>query len=92
MRILALRRDDTCVSCHPALAVGDRAGWDKVAKTVTCMSCLWMPVAASEMRDALVEFARALTDTATDGLGSGLQLAEGDSFLYGTAYRDAVRF
>ena len=40
VRILALRRADSCVSCGVALVVGERAGWDSVAKQVTCMSCL----------------------------------------------------
>ena len=40
VRILALGRADSCVSCGVALVVGERAGWDSVAKRVTCMSCL----------------------------------------------------
>ena len=40
VRILALRRADSCVSCGAALVVGERAGWDSLAKKVTCMSCL----------------------------------------------------
>ncbi len=40
VRILALRRADSCVCCGNALAVGDRAGWDSVAKKVTCLPCL----------------------------------------------------
>ena len=40
MRILALRRADSCVSCGGALRIGERPGWDSVAKTVTCLSCL----------------------------------------------------
>ncbi len=40
MRILALRRAGSCVCCGGALAVGDRAAWDGVAKKVTCLPCL----------------------------------------------------
>ena len=40
MKILALRRPDTCVGCGTSLAVGEQAGWDSVAKTVTCMHCV----------------------------------------------------
>lgn|GEM_PF-169066 len=40
VRILALRKADSCVCCASALAVGDRAAWDSVAKTVTCLPCL----------------------------------------------------
>lgn len=56
--------------------------------------CLWMPVAVSAMRDTLAEFARALVAGAGagEGLGSAMEVAEGDSFVYATAYRDAVRF
>jgi len=47
VRVLALRRADSCVYCGSALAVGDRAGWDSVAKKVTCLPCLnSVPVAA----------------------------------------------
>lgn len=40
VRMLVLRRADTCVVCGGAVGVGERAGWDGVAKRVTCMSCL----------------------------------------------------
>lgn len=40
MRVLALRRDDTCVSCGIALPIGTKAGWDPTTKTMTCLSCL----------------------------------------------------
>ncbi len=40
VRMLILRRADNCVTCGGAVGVGERAGWDSVAKKVTCMSCL----------------------------------------------------
>ena len=40
MRELVLRSPDTCVSCGNSVAAGERAGWDAVAKKVTCRSCL----------------------------------------------------
>ncbi|MST31590.1 hypothetical protein GHK86_02440 [Acidimicrobiaceae bacterium USS-CC1] len=47
VRTLTLRRADSCVCCGSNLAVGDRAAWDSVAKTVTCLPCLnSVPVAA----------------------------------------------
>ena len=40
VRILVLQKADSCVSCGDDLVIGQRAGWDSNAKTVTCMSCL----------------------------------------------------
>jgi len=47
VRILALRRSDSCACCGSALTVGDRAAWDNLTKKVTCLPCLdSLPVAA----------------------------------------------
>lgn len=40
VKLIALRRDDTCCQCGTSLATGTRAGWDSMAKTVTCATCL----------------------------------------------------
>ena len=42
-KVLALRRDDNCTSCLASLAVGTRAQWDSVAKSVTCLGCVSQP-------------------------------------------------
>ena len=39
VKVLALRRPDTCVDCSVALPVGVRAVWDAEARTVRCLSC-----------------------------------------------------
>lgn len=39
MKILALRRADTCVACASALAAGTNAAWDPATKTVRCLPC-----------------------------------------------------
>jgi len=38
-KVLSLRRAGQCAACGVALAVGDRAVWDKVARVVTCLGC-----------------------------------------------------
>ena len=38
-RMLALRRDDQCVSCGMAVSAGARAWWDPATRTVTCGPC-----------------------------------------------------
>ncbi len=40
MKLISLRRDDTCSQCGTSLATGTRAAWDSTAKTVTCAVCL----------------------------------------------------
>lgn len=40
MKVLALRRPDSCATCSRALAVGDRAGWDSATRSVRCMNCV----------------------------------------------------
>ena len=39
VKVLRLRRADTCVACAADLEVGTEASWDGTAKTVTCMAC-----------------------------------------------------
>ena len=39
VKVLRLRRADTCVACSADLAIGTEASWDGTAKTVTCMAC-----------------------------------------------------
>ncbi len=39
MKVLALRRPDSCVSCQAPLAAGERALWDASTKTVRCLTC-----------------------------------------------------
>jgi hypothetical protein len=57
---------------------------DQVIKT-----CLYMPIAIASMRAALIEAARKLVvGSASADLMTGLLPAEGDSFVYATAYRD----
>ena len=41
---LRLRRPDSCATCAIPLAIGDEAGWDRGNRTVTCLSCLDIPV------------------------------------------------
>lgn len=40
MKVLALRRDDRCVSCGCVLTAGMKAGWESTTRTVTCLPCL----------------------------------------------------
>lgn len=47
VRVLVLRRGDACVSCGVAVSAGERAGWDPMARAVTCLSCLASPPAVS---------------------------------------------
>jgi hypothetical protein len=52
--------------------------------------CLWMPVPLTAMRQTLSDYALKLVKERTVGpseTGSGLDLAEGDNFIYGTVYR-----
>lgn len=38
LKVMALRRPDTCI-CGTALAVGERAAWDRSTRTVRCLPC-----------------------------------------------------
>jgi hypothetical protein len=40
VKLLALRRDDTCASCGSALPAGTKAYWDATARQTTCSSCI----------------------------------------------------
>jgi hypothetical protein len=51
--MLVLRRADTCVTCGDAVGVGERAGWDGVARKVTCMSCLGSTTTAAPPSDPI---------------------------------------
>jgi hypothetical protein len=54
-------------------------------------TCLYMPVAVASMRAALVEVARRyVARSASADLMTGLSPAEGDSFVYATAYRNGT--
>jgi hypothetical protein len=69
----------------------DVAGFEPVAFSHEMINaCIWMPVAISDMRQALIENARLLIAHATPagGLGADMALASGDSVMYATAYRD----
>lgn len=57
---MVLRRADFCVSCGDALRVGERAGWDSAAKTVTCLSCLGSTTSAAATGDNVRPPASAL--------------------------------
>jgi hypothetical protein len=48
VKVLALRRSDTCVSCGTALAIGTKAAWDATARTVQCLGCATGPVPGLE--------------------------------------------
>jgi hypothetical protein len=39
VKVMALRRADTCCICAATLPGGTRAQWDSTARTVTCLSC-----------------------------------------------------
>ena len=49
MKVLALRRNDTCVSCDSALTAGTKAGWDSTTQTVTCLPCLALTAAQTHV-------------------------------------------
>jgi hypothetical protein len=51
VRIVALRRADSCGSCGAALGVGERAAWDSAARRVTCLSCFDSPSSAASAAD-----------------------------------------
>ena len=38
--MISLRRAGTCASCAVQLEAGVEAGWDSVARTITCLTCL----------------------------------------------------
>ncbi|MDX6216837.1 MAG: hypothetical protein QOG99_2421, partial [Frankiales bacterium] len=40
MKVLALRRDDTCTRCAAPLPAGTRAYWDAAARETVCAPCL----------------------------------------------------
>lgn len=40
MKVLALRRRDSCADCESILEVGTRAAWDSTSRTVRCLSCV----------------------------------------------------
>lgn len=48
VKMLVLRRQDSCVSCGRTVHAGERAGWDSGSKTVTCLSCLGTASTATE--------------------------------------------
>lgn len=39
VKVLSLRRPDTCVACSVALPAGTRAAWDAASRTVRCLAC-----------------------------------------------------
>lgn len=43
VKVLALRRPDSCHACGAQLAVGTNAGWDAVGRTVHCLPCMPAP-------------------------------------------------
>jgi hypothetical protein len=40
VKVLTLRRPDTCASCGSALGAGTKAHWDAHTRTVTCITCI----------------------------------------------------
>lgn len=40
MKVLALRRPDTCATCAAPLAAGVRAAWDAASRTTRCLPCV----------------------------------------------------
>ncbi|MDT0264188.1 hypothetical protein [Jatrophihabitans lederbergiae] len=68
----------------------DVAGFEPITFTHQLVGfCLWMPVPVSAMRATLIDHARVLVAQVEpgQGLGSAMNLAEGDTFVYSTAYR-----
>jgi len=67
----------------------DVPGFEPVIFTEQVINtCLFMPVAIASMRAAIVEVARRhVAGGASADLMTGLSPAEGDSFIYATAYR-----
>ena len=48
VKVLPLRRDDTCVTCGADLRAGTKAGWESATRTVTCLPCLDQAPAPSD--------------------------------------------
>jgi hypothetical protein len=46
MKLMALRRSDTCAACDTELPPKTRAWWDSVATEVTCTTCRPADIAA----------------------------------------------
>lgn len=46
VKVLALRRRDTCASCARPLDIGTRAGWDATTRTAHCLECATAPAGA----------------------------------------------
>jgi hypothetical protein len=68
VKVLALRRPDACASCGTPIAVGERASWDSVTKTVTCLSCLApLPAAWSSPEQAETRVTPPALDRGTPG-------------------------
>lgn len=68
----------------------DVAGFEPITFTHQLVGyCLWMPVSVSAMRATLIDHSRVLVAKAEpgQGLGSAMNLAAGDAFVYSTAYR-----
>lgn len=40
VKVLALRRPDSCASCARPLDIGTRAGWDATTRTAHCLECV----------------------------------------------------
>lgn len=68
----------------------DVAGFEPITFTHQLVGfCLWMPVPVSAMRATLIDHSRVLAAQVEpgQGLGSAMDLAEGDTFIYSMAYR-----
>lgn len=66
------------------------AGFEPITFTHQLVGfCLWMPVPVSAMRTTLIDHSRVLVAQVEpgQGLGSAMDVAEGDTFVYSTAYR-----
>ena len=52
MKILALRRPDTCAGCGTSLEVGARASWEAATRSVRCLPCANVPGTFADVADA----------------------------------------
>jgi len=53
LRLMVLRRDDTCAICAISVASGTKAWWDSNARTVTCTGCASGAVPPAEPVEAI---------------------------------------
>jgi hypothetical protein len=71
LKVLALRRPDTCSICRQSLAVGTQAAWDAASRTVRCLACADGPHADAAAHAAVPEPAAPVS--AISGAGASAQ-------------------